>query len=78
MNSLIAALPWPRAMRMHSPSHALVVPDITLDAAAEPATRDDAFCACGWFDSSLDLAGGLQVIEHAEWLLDDVSIVALH
>jgi hypothetical protein len=75
MNSLLAALPWPRAMTIAAPSLLSANVDIELP----DATPDELFfCRCGWFDSSLELASGLLVIEHGETLPDDLPIVALH
>jgi hypothetical protein len=33
-----------------------------------PSERDDDFSRCGWFDSSLELAAGLQVTEFVDAL----------
>jgi hypothetical protein len=39
----------------------------------EPATQADGeFSRCGWFDSSLELAAGLQVIEFVDALPADL------
>lgn len=59
MNILLAALSWRRARRERAPAQPLVVPDLELPV-------EEPFSRCGWFDSSLELAGGLVVTEHVE------------
>lgn len=70
MNSLLAALSWPRTMRVHAPAHPLVVLDLELPDR-------ELFSRCGWFDSSLELAVGLEVTECVELLPDSVEVEGL-
>jgi len=47
-----------------------------LVAMEAPAAQSaDDFARCGWFDSSLDLAAGLQVIEHLDTLPDGLPLL---
>jgi hypothetical protein len=56
----------PAAMRMHAPVHELALVDLV---EPEPAAKaDEDFSRCGWFDSSLELAAGLQVTEFVDRL----------
>jgi hypothetical protein len=66
MNSLLAALSWPRAVRVHAPAHPLVELDVELP-------DNEWYSRCGWFDSSLELAVGVEVTEYVERLPDDVE-----
>ena len=43
----------------------------------DKAVDDESFSRCGWFDSSLELAAGLQVTEFIDRLPDDLPIEAL-
>jgi hypothetical protein len=52
--------------RLHTPTHELALIDI--DEPDDGATDDEAFSRCGWFDSSLELAAGLQVTEFIDAL----------
>lgn len=77
----------PQPMRMRAPSHRLSgepAADRAADHAAQwalvamqarapavPAADDGR---CGWLDSSLDLAAGLQVIEHTDRLPDGLPL----
>ena len=64
-----------RPMRMHGPSHEpsrvmtplheLALLPLIENTAPEP---DADFSRCGWFDSSLELAAGLQVTEFVDAL----------
>lgn len=63
-----------RAMRMRAPLHELALVEI----ADEPAADAEAdFSRCGWFDSSLELAAGLQVIEFIDALPADLPFQAV-
>ncbi|MBE7419749.1 MAG: hypothetical protein HS128_18745 [Ideonella sp.] len=44
--------------------------------APPPVAPEDDFGRCGWFDSSLELAAGLQVIEHLDTLPDGLPLQA--
>ena len=82
MNGLITALPWTRAARPHCLTQPLAVTlaELTLVPIAPPAataTAPEDFSRCGWLDSSLDLADGLDVIEHVDQLPDDLAIEGL-
>jgi hypothetical protein len=67
MNSLLAALPWPRRRRVHAPARPVVIAD------AE-GLGEEPFSRCGWFDSSLEQAGGLVVTEHVELGPDSLEV----
>jgi len=43
----------------------------------KPSAEDAEFSRCGWFDSSLELAAGLQVTEFVDLLPDIVPIDVL-
>jgi hypothetical protein len=65
MNFLMLTPIRPRAMRMQAPLHELTL----VELEPEPATEAEAdFSRCGWFDSSLELAAGLQVTEFVDQL----------
>lgn len=70
MNSLLAALPWPRRRRAPAAGRTLV--DVDVDRIGE-----EPFSRCGWFDSSLELAGGLVVTEHVELGPDSLEVDGL-
>ena len=55
------------------------IQELKLVAMIEDKTPadDTAFSRCGWFDSSLELAAGLQVIEFAELLPDGLPFEVL-
>lgn len=82
MNSLTTALPWHRAARVHSLMQplAITLAEMALVPMEPPAGKDAApqdFSRCGWFDSSLDLADGLDVIEYLDQLPDELAIEGL-
>jgi hypothetical protein len=82
MNSLIAALPWPRAARAHTPMQPLAITLaemalVPMEPPAATAAAPEDFSRCGWLDSSLDLADGLDVIEYVDQLPDDLAIEGL-
>lgn len=83
MTSLIANLPWPRPARVHALMQPLAVTlaEFTLvPMESPPAPEDDEsdrFSRCGWFDSSLELARGLKVIEYVDRLPDELAIEGL-
>ena len=54
-------------MHVRAPAHALVVLDVELPDEA-------SFSRCGWFDSSLELAVGLEVTEYVEPLPESVEV----
>ena len=66
---------YSRPMRMHGPTHepSRVMTPLRelalLPLLEDPAPEGDAdFSRCGWFDSSLELAAGLQVTEFVDVL----------
>lgn len=82
MSSLIANLPWPRPARVHALMQPLAVTlaELTLVPMEPPPVADEdpeAFSRCGWFDSSLELARGLKVIEHVDRLPEELVIDGL-
>jgi hypothetical protein len=60
-------------VRFCAPSHELAL--VPLDLVNEARDADD-FSRCGWFDSSLELAHGLEVIEHLDSLPDGLPLLA--
>ena len=74
MNWMTLQAAKPRAMHLRVPSRelALVEPDSVIAAAS---TADDDFSRCGWFDSSLELREGLQVVEYVDHLPPDLPLV---
>jgi hypothetical protein len=73
MNWMTHQQPKSHAMRLRAPTHelALVEPDGVIAAAP---TADDDFSRCGWFDSSLELREGLQVVEFIDQLPQDLPL----
>ena len=61
----------PRTVR--TPIHELALVAIIEDAPA----AEEAFSRCGWFDSSLELAAGLLVIEYVDSLPADLPFEAV-
>jgi hypothetical protein len=59
------ASPATHARRVLTPLHELALLPLIDTPPAEP---DSEFSRCGWFDSSLELAAGLQVIEFVDAL----------
>ena len=65
--NLTTRCPPPAASRVLTPIRELaLIPIIENDKSA----ADESFSRCGWFDSSLDLAAGLQVTEFTDRLPD--------
>ncbi len=56
----------PRSALVRTPIHELALVAIIEDDG-KPAA-DESFSRCGWFDSSLELASGLQVTEFIDAL----------
>jgi hypothetical protein len=63
-----ARAPAPNASRVLTPIRELALIPLIEDSAKAPA--DESFSRCGWFDSSLELAAGLQVTEYVDQLPD--------
>ena len=63
MNLIASPATHPR--RVLTPLHELALLPLIDTPPAEP---DSEFSRCGWFDSSLELAAGLQVIEFVDAL----------
>ena len=55
-----------RPALVRTPIHELALVAIIEDDGRRPV--DEAFSRCGWFDSSLELAAGLQVTEFVDSL----------
>jgi hypothetical protein len=79
----------PRTMRLRAPTHELAADRAAERAAelalvaietspAQAAADEDEFSRCGWFDSSLELAAGLQVIEHLDSLPEGLPLQPAH
>ena len=63
------------APRVRTPIHELALVAIIED---EPKlAADEAFGRCGWFESSFELASGLQVVEFIDRLPDDLPFETL-
>jgi hypothetical protein len=58
---------------VRTPLHELALVAIIED---RPSAPDDRFSRCGWFDSSLELAAGLQVTEFVDLLPDGLPFEA--
>ena len=86
MNFLNDATLQPRTMRVRAPRHDLssTPTSVPVELALVPMTdaasaeAEDDFSRCGWFDSSLELAAGLQVIEHEDSLPDGLPLQPMH
>jgi hypothetical protein len=86
MNFLNDATLQPRTMRVRAPRHDLssTPASVSVELALVPMTdaasaeAEDDFSRCGWFDSSLELAAGLQVIEHEDALPDGLPLQPMH
>ena len=63
------------APRVRTPIHELALVAIIEDEP-KPAA-DEAFGRCGWFESSFELASGLQVVEFIDRLPDDLPFETL-
>jgi hypothetical protein len=69
-------LTQPRGGRVLTPIHELALVAIIEDSGHATAA-DEPFSRCGWFDSSLELAAGLQVTEFIDALPLDLPIESL-
>jgi hypothetical protein len=76
MNFLVLSPTRTRATRVRTPIHELALVAIIEDKG-DPQRDDEPFSRCGWFDSSLELAAGLQVIEFVEALPDGLPFEAV-
>jgi hypothetical protein len=70
MNPMTSTASQPR--RVLTPLHELALLPL-IDTPAPEAEGD--FSRCGWFDSSLELAAGLQVSEFVDALPADLPLV---
>jgi len=70
MNFKTPTPPAARSSRVQTPLHELALLPF-LDEPV-PADADGDFSRCGWFDSSLELAAGLQVVEFVDALPADL------
>ena len=66
----------PRSALVRTPIHELALVAIIEDDGRRQAD-DESFSRCGWFDSSLELAAGLQVTEFIEALPDGLPFEAV-
>jgi len=71
--NFVTRCPVPAAPLVRTPIQELALIPIIED---KPAV-DESFSRCGWFDSSLELAAGLQVVEFVDRLPDDLPFEAL-
>ena len=65
-------MPSPAARRVLTPLRELALLPLI---ETPPAEADAEFSRCGWFDSSLELAAGLEVIEFVDALPPDLPLV---
>jgi hypothetical protein len=75
MNGFMNLIARRTPARSHAPRHELALVDI--EEPDDGTADDDAFSRCGWFDSSLELAAGLQVTEFTDALPDDLPFEAV-
>jgi len=75
MNFMVPSPTRARASIVRTPIHELALVAIIEDDGL--AQADETFSRCGWFDSSLELAAGLQVTEFLEALPDGLPFQAL-
>lgn len=68
-------VPNPTRALVRTPIHELALVAIIEEHAQ--AQADENFSRCGWFDSSLELAAGLQVTEFIDALPDGLPFEAL-
>jgi len=66
MNFMVPSPAQTRRSLVRTPIHELALVAIIEDTGSPAA--DETFSRCGWFDSSLELAAGLQVIEFIDVL----------
>lgn len=76
MNFLMINQPRPRSMQLRAPTHELTLAPI--EAERTEVECDEDFSRCGWFDSSLELAAGLQVTECVDVLPEGLPFEAVH
>ena len=67
-------IPSPTRSRVRTPIHELAL--VAIIEEDPQAQADEAFSRCGWFDSSLELAAGLQVTEFVDSLPDGLPFEA--
>jgi hypothetical protein len=72
--SFMTPTPTPQRARVRTPIHELALVAIIEDSGE---VADEPFSRCGWFDSSLDLAAGLQVTEFIDVLPDGLPFEAV-
>jgi hypothetical protein len=76
MNSMTSNPAPARGSRVRTPIHELALVAIIEDSG-KTAAVDETFSRCGWFDSSLELAAGLQVTEFVDALPADLPFEAV-
>ncbi|MFI4929891.1 MAG: hypothetical protein ACHP83_06605 [Burkholderiales bacterium] len=74
MNTMVPSPTRARPSLVRTPIHELALVAIIEDDGAQV---EEAFSRCGWFDSSLELAAGLQVTEFVEALPDGLPFEAV-
>lgn len=75
MNFMVPSPAKPRVACVRTPIHELALVAIIEDDGQ--AQGDEAFSRCGWFDSSFELAAGLQVTEFVDALPADLPFEAV-
>jgi len=75
MNFLARVPAQTSGRQVRTPIHELALVAIIEDDGRPAA--DEPFSRCGWFDSSLELAAGLQVTEFVDQLPDGLPFEAM-
>jgi len=75
MNFMVPSPAKPHVAYVRTPIHELALVAIIEDDGQ--AQGDEAFSRCGWFDSSFELAAGLQVTEFVDALPADLPFEAV-
>jgi hypothetical protein len=75
MNFMVPSPAQSRRPLVRTPIHELALVAIIEDTGN--SAGDETFSRCGWFDSSLELAAGLQVTEFIDVLPADLPFESL-
>jgi len=76
MNFLMVNPARLQTMQLRAPTHELAL--VPLEAERADSAPDEDFSRCGWFDSSLELAAGLMVVEYLDALPEDLPFESVH
>jgi len=75
MNFMVPSPTRTHAALVRTPIHELAL--VAIIENDGKAAADEPFSRCGWFDSSLELAAGLQVTEFIDALPDGLPFEAV-